>query len=191
MEGSQNKLQESAVGPNLDWEDSESNPIRVEKLSEIKDHVGESYETKKIHVSRERIQSFVDAVGDINPIHFDENRTGESIYGDTAEGRIFVPGFLTQSLCVNKDGVYSALLINEPHEILLRFDEARFKAPVFAGSDISYKLQIEHAKDLAIKGRKSVEVVWGVTASAWDGYKKYECLKAKCTLIYASLNATE
>ena len=162
--------------------------IEVDTLSQIKEHLRESFVTENINISEEKVKVFVEIVGNINPVHFDSSRVNESVFTEEAKGRIFVPGFYTLSLWSNKDGIYSALSIKEPHEVIIKgIENTKFLAPVFAGSDISYKFTIEAVVDSQIKTRNATEVVWKIIASTLINDRMRPCMTTKATLAYISL----
>ncbi len=165
--------------------------IEVETLSEIKDHVGESFVTESMHFSQERVMAFVRATGDIN-LHLDTDRVHESVFGEEARGRIFVPGLYIQALLASKAGIYSALSIQKPYELILKgIGNTKFLAPVFAGSDVVYTLTLEEVRDTKVKSREAVEVVWKIVASTLNNDTMRPCMLAKATLLYASFDKAE
>jgi acyl dehydratase len=175
-----------------DKKDSLKNGIVVEKLSEIKEHVGETFSSEKIHVSEHTVRLFIEALGDINPIHFDLNRINESAFAKMSDGRIFVPGLLTQSLWCNKDVIYKALKIADDHEVTLKsIGGTKFVAPVFADSDLVFKLKLNAAKDCTISSRNGVETDWEIISYTKIGEKMRIAMITEVTLIYTSLSSPE
>ena len=172
------------------WKVMEKEPVSivVETLEQIKDHEGESYTTERINVSEERVRVFLEATGDINPIHFNKERVTESVYSKKADGRIFVPGLFTQSLWTNEKGIYSALQINEPNEIILEeMGQTKFTRAVFADSDIVYKFTIKEVIPTMVGIRTAIKVMWGIEAQTQIGERMKECMTTEATLIYISL----
>ena len=165
-----------------------SKSIEVDNHLQIKDHVGESYVSEKINISEEKVREFVGSVGDVNPIHFDANRVGESVFAEEAKGRIFVPGLYIQSLVTKKEAIYSALSIKNPCEIILAgIENTKFLVPVFAGSDVTYKFTISDATAIKVKSRDATKVEWKISASTMVGDRVRTCMLTKATLIYTSL----
>jgi acyl dehydratase len=174
--------------PNNEDNERLFNGIRVEKLSEIKEHIGEAFTSENINVSEENVRAFISAVRDVNPIHFNKDRIKESAFSKRSEGRIFVPGLLTQSLWCNEDVIYEALKIDEDYEVTLKSTgEARFGTPVFADSDLVFKLKLKTAEDCVIESRNGVETNWKITAYTEIDGKMRIAMTTEATLIYTSL----
>lgn len=164
------------------------NGIKVEKISDIKEHVGEIFISEKINVSEEKVKQFVALLGDINPIHFDKSRVNESVNGEIANGRIYVPGFLVHDLWCNKDVIYQALQIDEGCEVMLETTgTTKFNAPVFADSDLIFKLKLKSVQDCTVKSRNGVSTNWGVVAYTQIGEKMRPAMTTDFTLLYISL----
>lgn len=157
-------------------------PIKSETIVGITEHIGESYTSKEIFVTKDRVRLFLEATGDINPIHFNEEEVAKSVLLKPNPGEIIVPGFLTLSLCANEAVFYQALSINEPHEIIFRgIHDVKFLAPISSGSHIAYTLKLDAAKRIGNKVIVSLSVV------ALNGTDKVPCMKAFWSLIYSPL----
>jgi acyl dehydratase len=165
-----------------------SKGIKVEKLSEIKEHVGEVFTSENINVSEENVRAFISAVRDANPIHFNKKRIKESAFSKRSDGRIFVPGLLTQSLWCNEDVIYEALKIDEDYEVTLKSTgEAKFGTPVFADSNLVFELKLKTAEDCVIESRNGVKTNWKITAYTEIDGRMRIAMTTEATLIYTSL----
>lgn len=164
----------------------ENKSIKVKELKEIKECIGESFLSKPIIVSIDSVKNFVDVVGDINPIHFDEEKTKDSALEEMS-GKIFVPGAFTQSLVTNKECIHKALTIDESHEIIFRkILETKFIKPIIAGSNLTYHFTINDAKERNIRGKESIEVIWKI--STFSGEDKDPSMISLINILYISLD---
>lgn len=157
--------------------------IKSETILGITEHIGGSYTSKEIVVTKDMVKLFLEATGDINPIHFNEEEVEKSILLKPNSGEIIVPGFLILSLCANKDVLYQALSIDEPHEIIFRsLQDVKFISPVSSGSDITYTLKLEDAKKIGNK------VITNLNIVVCTGKDKTPCMKASWSVVYSSLS---
>ncbi len=169
---------------NKDFEMPPEGGIEVDRLSQIMEHIGETFTSERIAVPEGKIRSFLDAVGDINPIHFDANRVGESVFAEQSEGKILVPGFLTLALLSNGAAIYEALKIKEPYEVSLpAMEGTKWRAPIFADSNIVFKFTLKEANDCPIKTRDGVMTKWKVVAYAEVAGKMRPCMTTEATLV--------
>ena len=159
----------------------------AENIENIKDRVGEEFSTNVV-ITRDQIISFVEVTGDANQVHYDESRSRESILASQIEGKIIVPGFLSLSLCANREIFFNTLAKGEPHEqINLGLSDVKFIAPVYNDLDIEYNFVIKSVKDTYIKGKKSAKVEWEILVSKVVGEEKVLCMKATWFVAYVSL----
>lgn len=176
------------ISQNEEVQGEKHNGIKVEKISDVKEHVGEIFLSEKINVSEEKVKQFVALLGDINPIHFDKSRVNESVNGEMAKGRIYVPGLLTHNLWCNKDVFYQALQIEEGCEFMLKSTgKTKFGAPVFADSDLIFKLTLKSATDCIVESRKGISTNWDVVAYTQIGEKMRKAMVTDFTLLSISL----
>jgi len=134
------------------------------------------------------VRQFIDTVGDINPIHFNENRISESVSAKRSNGRIFVPGLLTQSLWCNKDVIYKALQVEEGHEVTLKsIGSTKFVAPVFADSDLVFELTLKSAEDRVVESRSGVQTNWEIVGYTKIDEKMRIAIVTDVNLLYISL----
>lgn len=163
------------------------NSIESSTIAGIKEHIGEIFTSENVFISGRRLKTFLKATEDINPIHFDEDMAKESVlFKEGTEGEV-VSGDLISSLCANKDVLYKALIIKEPHEVIQTEKTTKFTAPVFTGSSVVYEYKLESAEELTLKSRAGMKVNWGIEAYvvSGDGVKeKRPCMKAVWTLWY-------
>ncbi len=164
--------------------------IESETLADIKNHIGESFESEEIIMSSEKLKYFLEATGDINRIHFDPEGAKSSVFSEDTSGKIVVPGFLTLSLCANKKVLYEALKIKEPNEIIsLELTSVKFLAPVAINTKVVYEYRLKSAKERTIKSRPSIITEWGIAvfASSDDNnHKRNLCMKASWMVAYVA-----
>ncbi len=88
------------------------------------------------HVSDELLELFADAVGDRNPLHFDDAFARTTRFGGRIAHGMLVGGFM------------SALLGNDlpgPGTVYLA-QELRFRAPVRPGDDVRCRVEVERVE---------------------------------------------
>lgn len=159
--------------------------IQAEKLSEVKEHLGEVFSSESLKIDSDKLQAFLAATGDTNPIHFDESKAKESVLADSSGGEILVPGFLTLSMCANEKVLNEALKISEPHEVIsMKVDDVKFVAPVPVNASVSYEYKLKSVEDLKVKSKPAIKVVFDITAFVDLGNEKKMCMKAGWTLGY-------
>ena len=172
----------------------EGEQIKSETLVGLKECVDQTFVSEKIHIFEDQVRKFVEAVGDIHPIHYNAERSDESAIANSAEGSIIVPGFLTVSLLTNAETLYKAITIDEPHELInIGFKSLSLTEPVYVGQDIIYEFRIKKVLDTPINERPAMVVEWDVSAYKLVGEEKVECLRAFWKVGYVSLpkNSTQ
>ncbi len=167
--------------------------IEVDTISQLKEHVGETFMSKEINIAEEDILSFLKPLRDKNPIHFDKNRVKESVFADEGKGRINIPGAQIFSTFSSEDVIWQATQIKEPSEILfskMAIEPSPILTPCFAGTSLIYKLTLFEVKDFHIKSRYGAEITWKMAVYNVDKLREEEkklCMKGKITLPYISL----
>lgn len=166
------------------------NPLtmKAETIAEVKEHVGESFISEEIIISQNKMDSFLEATGDVNPVHFDKQKIGKSILAESAHGESVAPGFFTLSLCANEKVLYEALIINEPHEVVsFGLKEVKFLSAVPTNSRVVYEYSMKSAREHAVESRPAIIVNWDIKAFIVSEKEKIPCLEASWTLAYVSL----
>lgn len=167
---------------------SNSLSLEAETITGVRELVGKSFSSEKIEVPQEKVDSFLEATGDINPIHFNQQEIEKSILKDENSNESVIPGFLTLSLCANEKVLYEALKISEPHEIVsLGLKDVKFLSPVPLNSELVYKYKMKSAEDKNVKSRSAVQVEWEIVASVSGKEKETTCMKASWTVLYVRL----
>jgi acyl dehydratase len=174
-----------------EYDENRNKGIEVDEIRQIKEHVGEVFISKEINVPEEKIRSYLDAVGDINPIHFNPERINESIFARRSGGKIIVPGMFVQSLWSHRDVIYSALKIKEDYEVMLPtiLGPTDFKFPIFADSNIVFRLELEKAEDQPIQSRYGVKTTWNIVAYSEIGSKMHQIMTTRVVLNYVALKS--
>lgn len=169
-------------------EQKKNHSIEVENLFQIKEHIGEIFESEQIFISEEQVRKFLEVSGDANPIHFDREQMSKSVLNEEENDNIIVPGDLTYILTKNKKTLFEALKIKESTETISgEINGMKWLRPVFANSEVVYEYKLEKAEDVKIKSKLASKVTFGINVYRIDNNKKIRCMKADYTVIYVSI----
>ncbi|HYX85729.1 MAG TPA: MaoC family dehydratase [Gaiellales bacterium] len=101
--------------------------------------IGQAAE-RVFHVSDALLEQFGDAVGDRNPLHFDDAFARSTRFGGRIAHGMLVGGFLSALLGMELPGPGTVYLAQE----------LRFRAPVRPGDDVRCRVEVE---EVAARGR--------------------------------------
>lgn len=168
------------------------NSIKAKKLLDVKDHLGEVFSSGEILISKDMIDTFIQATGDVNPIHSDEEHLEKSILSEFGQGKALVPGFLTLSLIANKDVLYKSLQVEEPHEkISLGLRTVSFLSPVTVDTSLVFECTLRKSEDMEMKSRPGIRVEWDIITRKVVNDDKILCMRATWSIAYVSLSQAE
>ncbi len=157
----------------------------------VKEHLNdEPFTSEKIRISQDMVNLFLKSTGDENIIHQTEEGAKKSVFAEKHPGKLIVPGFLTEAILANKNVLWKALAIDQPHESLNLSSSTRWTAPVPVGAEVFYTSRIKKVKNMPGKSDSDIKVDWSLVEFDTKAYyisendEKIQCMETSYTVGY-------
>jgi acyl dehydratase len=160
---------------------------------ELKKFIGQTVDSSIFEIEKEPIRRFADAIGDLNPLYWDEDYAKKSRYGAI----IAPPGFLSSLWFTGRSTKWGpqehpSESLGSP-DLMNALSQAGYKRILDTGIDYEFSVVVKAGdvimstavvKDIMERSNKEGKVVFLVTETTWTNQDKQIVAKARSMTLH-------